>query len=102
MDWLGQPHDGRNGSWLDRHRLPDRRAVPGGAREPQRAEEISAAAARGEDRRCVFSRHDTDGSIRRLTFLSPPLGNRLFPYVAALALVAAVPKILWLIVFAVP
>jgi hypothetical protein len=36
-----------------------------------------------------------------LTFLSPPLGNRLFPYVAALGLVAAAPQILWLIVFGV-
>jgi hypothetical protein len=36
-----------------------------------------------------------------LTFLSPPLGYRLFPYVAALGLLAAVPQILWLLVFGV-
>lgn len=33
-----------------------------------------------------------------LTFLSPPLGSRLFPYVAALGLVGAIPQILWLLV----
>ncbi len=36
-----------------------------------------------------------------LTFLSPPLGYRLFPYVAALGLLAAAPQILWLLVFGV-
>ena len=35
---LGQPDDGRNGPRLDRHRVPDRRAVPGGTREAARAE----------------------------------------------------------------
>ena len=36
-----------------------------------------------------------------LTFLSPPLGYRLFPYVAALGLLGAAPQILWLLVFGV-
>lgn len=36
-----------------------------------------------------------------LTFLSPTLGPRLFPYVSALGLLGAVPQILWLIVFGV-
>jgi Domain of unknown function (DUF4386) len=36
-----------------------------------------------------------------LTFLSPTLGYRLFPYVAALGLLGAVPQILWLLVFGV-
>ena len=36
-----------------------------------------------------------------LTFLSPPLGYRLFPYVAAFGLLAAAPQILWLLVFGV-
>ena len=30
---LGQPDDGRDGARLDRHRVPQRRAVPGGARQ---------------------------------------------------------------------
>ena len=34
---LGQPHDGRDGAWVDRHRVPDRRAVSGRARETQGA-----------------------------------------------------------------
>ncbi|MBZ5538340.1 MAG: DUF4386 domain-containing protein [Acidobacteriia bacterium] len=34
-----------------------------------------------------------------LTFLSPTLGYRLFPYVAALGLLGAAPQILWLLVF---
>jgi len=33
-----------------------------------------------------------------LTFLSPPLGYRLFPYVAALGLLGAAPQVLWLLV----
>jgi Domain of unknown function (DUF4386) len=33
-----------------------------------------------------------------LTFLSPPLGNRMFPYIAAIGLVATVAQILWLLV----
>ena len=33
VDRLGQPDDGRNGPRLDRHRVPHRRAVPGGTRE---------------------------------------------------------------------
>jgi hypothetical protein len=36
-----------------------------------------------------------------LTFLSPPLGARLFPYVAAFALVVSAVVILWLLVFGV-
>jgi hypothetical protein len=36
-----------------------------------------------------------------LTFLSPTLGNRMFSYVAAIALLGAVAEILWLLVFAV-
>jgi hypothetical protein len=36
-----------------------------------------------------------------LTFLSPPLGARLFPYVAAFALVVSAAVILWLLVFGV-
>jgi hypothetical protein len=36
-----------------------------------------------------------------LTFLHLPLGYRLFPYTAALGLLAAVPQILWLLVFGV-
>jgi Domain of unknown function (DUF4386) len=36
-----------------------------------------------------------------LTYLSPPLGYRLFPYLAALGLLGAVAKILWLLVFGV-
>lgn len=33
-----------------------------------------------------------------LAYLSPPLGNRLFPYIAAVGLLAAVPQIFWLLV----
>jgi hypothetical protein len=36
-----------------------------------------------------------------LAYLSPTLGNRLFPYIAAIGLLAAVPQILWLLVFGV-
>jgi hypothetical protein len=36
-----------------------------------------------------------------LTFLHLPLGYRLFPYTAALGLLAALPQILWLLVFGV-
>jgi hypothetical protein len=36
-----------------------------------------------------------------LTFLSPTLGYRLFPYVAALGLLGAAPQIFWLLVFGV-
>jgi hypothetical protein len=36
-----------------------------------------------------------------LTYLYPPLGYRLFPYIAALGLLGAVPQILWLLVFGV-
>ena len=36
-----------------------------------------------------------------LTFLSPPLGYRLFPVVAAFGLIGAVPQIVWLLVFGV-
>jgi hypothetical protein len=36
-----------------------------------------------------------------LTFLHMPLGYRLFPYIAALGLLGAVPQILWLLVFGV-
>ena len=31
VDWLGQPDDGRDGTWVDGHRVPERRAVPGRA-----------------------------------------------------------------------
>jgi hypothetical protein len=36
-----------------------------------------------------------------MTFLSPPLGYRLFPYIAVFALLVALALILWLIVFGV-
>ncbi len=36
-----------------------------------------------------------------LSFLSPTLGNRMFPYVAAVSLLGAVAQILWLLVFGV-
>jgi len=36
-----------------------------------------------------------------LSFLSPPLGYRMFPVVAALGLIGAVPQIVWLLVFGV-
>jgi hypothetical protein len=36
-----------------------------------------------------------------LIFLSPPLGNRMFPYIAAIGLVASVAQIGWLLVFGV-
>ena len=36
-----------------------------------------------------------------LTFLSPPLGYRLFPYVAGLGLLGAAVQIVWLLVFGV-
>lgn len=36
-----------------------------------------------------------------LTFLSPTLGYRVFPYVAVLGLIASVPQIVWLLVFGV-
>ena len=36
-----------------------------------------------------------------LTFLSPTLGYRLFPYVAALGLIGSLPQIVWLLVFGV-
>ncbi len=36
-----------------------------------------------------------------LTFLSPPLGNGMFPYVAAIGLLGAAAMILWLLVFGV-
>jgi hypothetical protein len=38
------------------------------------------------------------GGLGWLTFLYPPLGYRLFPYVAVLALLGAVLLILWLLV----
>jgi uncharacterized protein DUF4386 len=38
------------------------------------------------------------GGLGWLTFLSPPLGYRLFPYVAGFALLGALALILWLIV----
>jgi hypothetical protein len=38
------------------------------------------------------------GGLGWLTFLSPPLGNRLFPYVAALGLLGALSLVLWLLV----
>jgi hypothetical protein len=36
-----------------------------------------------------------------LSFLSPPLGNRMFPYIAAVGLLATVAQISWLLVFGV-
>jgi hypothetical protein len=36
-----------------------------------------------------------------LAYLHMPLGYRLFPYIAALGLLGAVPQILWLLVFGV-
>lgn len=41
------------------------------------------------------------GGLGWLCFLYPPLGYRLFPYVAALGLLGAGPQILWFIVFGV-
>jgi hypothetical protein len=41
------------------------------------------------------------GGIGWLAFLSPPLGHRLFPYIAALGLLGAVANILWLLMFGV-
>ena len=41
------------------------------------------------------------GGLGWLTFLYPPLGYRLFPYIAALGLLGAASLILWLLVFGV-
>ena len=41
------------------------------------------------------------GGLGWLAFLSPPLGNRLFPYIALVGLAGAVANIFWLIVFGV-
>jgi hypothetical protein len=41
------------------------------------------------------------GGVGWLAFLSPPLGNRLFPYLALVGLAGAVASIFWLIVFGV-
>jgi hypothetical protein len=41
------------------------------------------------------------GGVGWLAFLSPPLGNRLFPYIALVALVGSLATILWLIAFGV-
>jgi hypothetical protein len=41
------------------------------------------------------------GGLGWLSFLYPPLGYRLFPYIAALGLLGAVSLILWLLVFGV-
>jgi hypothetical protein len=41
------------------------------------------------------------GGLGWLSFLYPPLGYRLFPYIAALGLLGAVLLILWLLVFGV-
>jgi hypothetical protein len=41
------------------------------------------------------------GGVGWLSFLYPPLGYRLFPYIAALALLGSGAKILWLLVFGV-
>jgi hypothetical protein len=41
------------------------------------------------------------GGLGWLTFLYPPLGYRLFSYIAALGLLGAAALILWLLVFAV-
>jgi hypothetical protein len=41
------------------------------------------------------------GGLGWLTYLSPPLGTRLFPYIAAIGLLGAVSIGLWLIVFGV-
>ncbi|NOH03781.1 MAG: DUF4386 domain-containing protein [Chloroflexi bacterium] len=38
------------------------------------------------------------GGLGWLTFLYPPLGNQLFPYIAALALIGSVSQILWLLI----
>jgi hypothetical protein len=41
------------------------------------------------------------GGIGWLTFLSPTLGNRLFPYAAAVGLVGSLATIVWLLVYGV-
>jgi len=41
------------------------------------------------------------GGLGWLTFLYPPLGYRLFPYVAAFGLLGATALVLWLLVFGV-
>jgi hypothetical protein len=41
------------------------------------------------------------GGLGGLTFLYPPVGYRLFPYVAAFGLLGAVALIMWLLVFGV-
>jgi hypothetical protein len=41
------------------------------------------------------------GGVGWLSFLYPPLGYRLFPYIAALALLGSGAKILWLLIFGV-
>jgi hypothetical protein len=41
------------------------------------------------------------GGLGWLTFLYPPLGHRLFPYIVALALLGAASLIGWLLVFGV-
>ena len=39
------------------------------------------------------------GGVSWLSFLYPPLGYRLFPYIAAFGILGAVSLILWLLVF---
>jgi hypothetical protein len=39
------------------------------------------------------------GGVGWLSFLYPPLGYRLFPYIAAFGILGAVSLILWLLVF---
>jgi hypothetical protein len=39
------------------------------------------------------------GGVGWLSFLYPPLGYRLFPYIAAFSILGAASRILWLLVF---
>jgi hypothetical protein len=64
----------------------------------------NVAAAQGQDHRCVLSPHPLTGifgGLGWLSFMCPPLGYRLLPYIAVLGLLGAVLLVLWLLVFGV-